>query len=445
MRPRHALAALAPAALLVLLAASPARADLDEFLARPEPAYRWEKKGERKLEGCTVYELFLVSQEWHGKNWEHRLFLLRPDNVEHPECCCIYNAGGRGGDGDLALGAEIAKRSGTPIAMLFGVPNQPLWDKSEDALVVHTWLEFIASMKKDGKGDESWPLHFPMAKAVIKGMDAIQAFALSEKLPPVESFVVCGASKRGWTTWLVGASGDPRVKAIAPMVIDTLHVAKQADHMLESWGKPSEQIKDYTAAGMKQLIETPEGKRLLELVDPWSYRARLKLPKLIVNGTNDRYWTQDALNIYWDDLEGPKWVIYVPNSGHELRDRGRVVATLAAFVRAIATRSRLPSLRWTYTPRQDGGVTLEVTSDEPIEEARIFEAASPSKDFRGSRWGFEPMPRQAAGNAFKAEIPRPDDGNLAVFAEAVFGKEGGRFTISTQIRILGATPKKRWF
>ena len=46
----------------------------------------------------------------------------------------------------------------------------------------------------------------------------------------------------------------------------------------------------------------------------------LKQPKLLLLGTNDRYWPLDALNVYWDGLPGDKYVTYVPNNGHGLKD-----------------------------------------------------------------------------------------------------------------------------
>src|SRR5262249_19997886 len=162
-----------------------------------------------------------------------------------------------------------------------------------------------------------------------------------------------------------GASQDKRIKAIVPMVIDTLNVVAQMPHQLAAFGgKPSEQIGDYSRADMFTKLQTPQGKRLLELEDPYSYRDILTLPKLLILGTNDRYWAQDALNLYWDGLKGPKWVLYTPNSGHGLEDRERVYATWAAFIHSIAGGRKWPKMQWEYRPAADG-VTLSVRSDIP--------------------------------------------------------------------------------
>src|SRR5581483_6403501 len=83
---------------LVLAAPRLARADLDEYLARPEPAFKWQRTAEpTTVAGCQVHDLSLVSQEWHGKNWEHRLIVVRPEKLDHPGFCTIYNTGGKGG------------------------------------------------------------------------------------------------------------------------------------------------------------------------------------------------------------------------------------------------------------------------------------------------------------------------------------------------------------
>ena len=68
-----------------------------------------------------------------------------------------------------------------------------------------------------------------------------------------------------------------------------------------------------------------------------------------INGSNDPYWATDALNLYWDDLKGDKWILYVPNAGHNLQqktakgpDYSRVIGGVAAFVRHQVSGRPLP-------------------------------------------------------------------------------------------------------
>ncbi len=415
------------------------------------------------VEGGTAYDLRLVSLEWQGLRWEHRLQVFRPERLSHPGFCGLVNTG-EGGPAAGAEGWALACAAGTLFATLRDVPNQPLFGgKVEDQLVVHTWLRFLET------GDPTWPLHLPMAKAVLRAADAVQEFAQSQGWPAVEGFLVTGASKRGWAAWLTGAAGDPRVRAIAPMVIDTLNIPAQIPHQFRVLGGPSEQVADYTEAGLLTRLATPEGRRLLALVDPYSYRSVLTLPKLLILGTNDRYWAQDALNLYWGGLRGAKSVLYVPNSGHGLEDRGRVLATLGAFLRATAAGEGWPQLGWRYA-RGAGGLTLSVRSQSPALQvpalqgptlqgptlqvgalsARLFQAHAPTQDLRAAHWVSAPMARardhSRTRNHFEGRLLAPKVGYTAVFGEVTFGTAGQPFTLSTQIKILpeevlGAGPR----
>ena len=419
--------------LVVLLQAAgrPAKADLAAYLAKPEPVYKWEKRGEMAVEGGTGYDLHLVSQTWQGNVWEHRLILFIPKENRYPHLCTLYNTGGNGGAKDYDMIVAASKATAGPFAILFNIPMQPLYGgKTEDALVVYTWQRFLVT------GDESWPLHFPMAKAVIKAMDALQEFTKSAKLPSLDDFVITGASKRGWTTWLVGASKDPRVKGIAPMVIDTLNLAAQIPNQLEAFGTASEQIADYTATGMLDALKTAPGQKLIKLEDPYSYRDILTLPKLIILGTNDRYWAQNALNIYWDGLKGPKWVIYNPNVGHNLgsaEEHLRVFATLGAFSQSIATRTSLPKPTWKYT-KSGSGVELSVTSDTPIVSASLWQVTNGTQDFRDSKWAGTPI--KSGKKGFKTYIDAPTQGYSATYADLEYLVNGQSFHLTTQIEIL---------
>ncbi|MCX6380589.1 MAG: PhoPQ-activated protein PqaA family protein [Armatimonadetes bacterium] len=419
---------IALALLGLLIGSKPVRADNELHRYVFNGAAIWEKQGEKQVDGVTVTDLHLISQTWQGMIWEHRLMLFRPPNSTFPNFCTLLNTGGRGGDDDMKMGAMIAKSSGMPFAILFGIPKQPLYGgKTEDELVVYTWQKYLET------GDSTWPLHFPMAKAVVKAMDALQEYSLYAKIPEIKEFLITGASKRGWTTWLVGATKDKRVKGIAPMVIDTLNVGVQIPHQIESYGKASEEIADYSKSGMLDALNTEKGRKLLALEDPYSYRDILTLPKLIINGTNDQYWAQDALNFYWDGLKGKKWIAYIPNSGHGLEDRVRTFNSLTAFGQMLARRTKWPEMKWQYT-ESDSGVELLLNSDIKPKAARLFRVYSSTKDFRNSKWTYEPMTTTSQG--IIGQLKHPSKGYAAMYGEAVYEIGGKTFTLTTQIRIV---------
>jgi len=410
---------------------------LVDYVTKKDPAFEWKLKGKTESAAGVVYDIELISQKWQGITWDHALQVFVPTGAKPQATMVLWNQGGKPNAGSGAVGLLIAQKVGAPVAFLYGVPKQPLYDgKKEDALIAHTFVKYLETK------DESWPLLFPMVKSVTAAMDALQPFAKKELKTDVTGFIVTGASKRGWTSWLTAASGDKRVKAIAPMVIDTLNMPVQMKNQVAAFGKPSEMIADYTRAGLVPIPDTPEAKKLWQMIDPYIYRESLTLPKMIINGTNDPYWPQDALNSYWDDLPGDKRVCYIPNAGHGLREADekgkeelipiRALNTLSAFCAGIIYGKKLPTLTWTWDEKSR---THTVTPTGNVTAVRAWTTDADTRDFRQSRWASKEVPF-AKGVSVSPAVP--EKGFRASFVECEFKTDNGPLHLSTQIRILGA-------
>lgn len=459
------------AALLVAFTL-PAFADdkptaLHDYVAKVDKSFAWKLKNTAEANGSTVYTLSLTSQTWHEVEWTHDLQVFVPKGAKVQSTMVLWNQGGTASPTGSALGLAIAQKVGAPVAFLYGVPKQPLYvDPTtkkltatptnpkdpqegklvEDALIAETFVRYL-----DTK-DATWPLLFPMVKSVVRAMDALQAFAKDELKGDVQKFVITGASKRGWTSWLTAASGDKRVKAIAPLVIDTLNFPVQMENQVKAFGKPSEMIADYTRNKLVPIPDTTEGKALWQMVDPFIYKDAITVPKMLIHGTNDPYWPQDALNTYWDELKGEKCVCYVPNAGHDLREMDekekkeplpmRAVCTLAGFARCQIFDTKMPSLGWKVAER-GGDVQFTHSFGDKVSVIRQWSAEAPTRDFRKARWASENLLSQEQGVEYKKgeemrTIRRPKSGFKAVFVEAEFATDAGPLYLSTQIRILEA-------
>lgn len=446
----RALCLLLLSALLFAPAPTPAQpkaeppappAALTDYVSREDKSFAWKLADKTVSDAGTVYTIDLVSQTWHDIRWEHKLQVIVPKGMDPQKTMMLWNQGGRPGATSGLLGLELAKRIGAPVAFLYGVPNQPLFEgKTEDALIAETFVRFL-----DTK-DASWPLLFPMVKSVIRAMDALQAFAREHLGVELTGFVVTGASKRGWTSWLTAATGDPRVKAIAPLVIDTLNFPVQVRNQLAAFGRPSEMVRDYTNRGLIPIPNTPEATQLWQMVDPWVYRSRVRVPKLIINGTNDPYWPLDALNTYWDDLPGEKYLLYVPNAGHDLRETDkdgkkellpqRAVSALSAFTKAQVFGKAMPKLTWKGS--RVGPFSFSGADSDPQPKSiRSWEAEAETRDFRKSRWNSI----EFAGDlkSFQA-FRRTGERFEARVLEFEYEQDGQRFSLTTQLELL--EPKK---
>ncbi|MGQ9699236.1 MAG: PhoPQ-activated pathogenicity-related family protein [Armatimonadota bacterium] len=413
---------------LVSLGRSFSAEPLIDYVSKPDASFSWRLLDETRLpNGDVSADLEMVSQTWQDIKWTHRMTLYKQANTPPQSLFLLFITG----DYNKTEADTLTKLLGpilkVPIAILHNIPNQPLFGgKGEDALIAHTFVRYLET------GDKTWPLLFPMTKAAVRAMDAVEKFAKANWNISVTGFVVSGASKRGWTTWLTAAV-DKRVKGIAPMVYDNLNLPAQMKLQVESFGTYSEQIEDYTALNLPQMLNTKEGAQLAAIVDPYTFRRRITMPKLIICGTNDRYWPLDAATKYFYQLSGPKNILYVPNSGHGLEDRTRVVASLAAFVQACVRGKTLPSLAWSTVPIANRQVKLTVTSSTAPKSVSVWTTAAPTRDFRSAKWSRQTM--QLRSGQYTAYLQLPRDAYYAAFAEAEFEDQGRTYTLSTIVRI----------
>ncbi|MEM9675967.1 MAG: PhoPQ-activated protein PqaA family protein [Bacteroidota bacterium] len=412
-----------------------AKTALQSYLENGDESFTWEVKESFNAEGITAHELLLTSQQWREHTWTHQLTVLVPQEIKY-DGALLFITGGSVKDGEprwksqdeevLKSFGAVAAQNSAIVAVIRQVPNQPLYNNlKEDELISFT----LDNFRKDN--DYTWPLLFPMTKSAIRAMDAIQEFSKSEVNQEVSRFVISGASKRGWTTWLTGAS-DERVAAIAPMVIDMLNMPVNLDYQVEVWGDYSVQIQDYVELGIPQDVHSEGGNEITQMIDPYSYRDKLTMPKMLFIGANDEYWPIDAVKNYFDDIPGENFIHYVPNAGHDLGGGEQALKALSAFFGTTLRKEKYPVCEWDIAEK-NGEITLKVkATPDPLVDVVLWSADSEDRDFRDEEWVSQSLGVKNQKN-IKANIAYPTSGFKAFYVDLKYTDANGSvYSKSTQ-------------
>ncbi len=427
---------LLPVSMVAQTKIKPSKA-LDAYLNNGDKTFEWSLKDSGSIGQSKSYQVLLTSQQWRKITWRHQLTIVVPKEISFEGALLIIAGGSNYNeqpnwstkDGLWPIAAQIAERNKSIVAILKQTPNQPLYDgRKEDALISDTRQQY----KNDGEAD--WPLLFPMVKSALRAMDAVQEFSASRLNRNTADFFVAGASKRGWTTWLSAASGDSRIKAIGPMVIDMLNMPVSLNNQLTAYGAYSEQIDDYVKLEIPQSTGSKEGKAVTTMIDPYSYRKKLGVPKMIFIGTNDEYWTVDAVKFYINELPGQTMLHYVPNAGHDLGGGISALQTLGVLYGKMLQSKPYPVLQ-TTAKVTDGKVELSIDAPlEELDELLIWSATSGTMDFRKQKWGSTSAGKGQAIN--KISVTLPSTGYKAFYVDARYKGDQGTYTSSTRMYLL---------
>lgn len=410
---------------------------LKSYITNNDATYKWELKDSLTVGSVTAYHLLLTSQKWREYTWRHQLTILVPQNKERDGALLFITGGSNKAeqpnwskdDKLWAPLAGIALKNKAIVALIKQIPNQPLYgDLTEDALISYTLHQF----KQDK--DYTWPLLFPMVKSAVKAMDAIQEFTKAKLKYDINNFVIAGASKRGWTTWLSAAIDDTRVKAIAPMVIDMLNMPATLNYQYTTYGEYSIQIEDYVKLGIPQGTDTEDGKAITAMIDPYSYRAKFTLPKLIFIGTNDEYWTVDAIKHYYDQIPGKNMIHYVPNAGHDLGGGKQAFEALSAFFGTTVMNKEYPVCTWSTIDGKEGAELTVNAVQNDLVEARLWETTSSDRDFRNNLWLSRNI-KLDGSSQIKLIQAYPKKGYQAFYVDLKYKDPNGSgtYTVSTRV------------
>jgi PhoPQ-activated pathogenicity-related protein len=459
----HPLRRLMPVLLTCLLLVLPAAGQsprpapaarttaLDRYVAAADPAFGWKVLRQLPAREGSATLLEMTSQRWLTEKevarplWTHWITVVRPEKVTSDVALLFITGGSLERKPPASVPSwllDVAASTGTAAAELRLVPNQPVVftddpsakPRTEDDFIAYTWDKFLRT------GDEKWPARLPMTKSAVRAMDAVSAFLASAAGggQKVARYVVSGASKRGWTAWTTAAV-DSRVVGVVPAVIDLLNVEPSFVHHYRAYGAWSDAVDDYVEHGIMNWMGTPEFRALMKIEEPYEYRDRLTMPKLMLNASGDEFFLPDSSQFYFDDLPGEKHVRYVPNASHAL-DKSDALETLHAFYSAIVTRSPRPELKWTFEP--DG--SIKVIATQLPADVRLWQATNPrARNFRLDAIGpaYRSTPLTPSGpNTWIARVSRPPAGWTAFFVEMTFPGAGKYpLKLTTGVRVVPDT------
>jgi len=391
--------AAAALALAALLAAAPAAtaSPLYDYVTRDDGAFAWFDtnvtlsggSNSSLLPGWTGYVLNLTSQAWLtpgdfvgpiGHIWTHQLVVVVPDDgpLAFPDAAALWITGNDNGAGvpsaddeDILVCASLATTVGIVCSVLYQIPNAPIVfsadpareGRSEDALIAWTWASYM--LREQARPE--YIAYFPMAKAGIKAMDATGEFIAAKTGATLARWITAGASKRGATTWLTGAVGDPRIVGIVPIVFDVLNFREGVQHMWRTLGNWTFAFTDYRNTNVTKYLNDGSNKidLLAKQIDPLAYKENLTMSKLVVDATGDEFFQVQDDAFWWGDLPGESLRMMVDNAEHSMATGALYLITGAeVWAKALLSGAPRPSFTWTMDAAT-GAITAKVVGAQP--------------------------------------------------------------------------------
>ena len=150
-------------------------------------------------------------------------------------------------------------------------------------------------------------------------------------------------------------------------------------------------MKDYYENNITSRYDDPNMQTLAEMVDPYFYRDRLTMPKLVANSGQDEFQQPDDTHYWWNDMPEPKHFMMMPNTDHSCAlGIAQLLPSIGTWYSYLVRGIEIPKVDWTIS-NTTGDITATVTGGTvKVKRATVWSARtcgsdSPSKyrrDFR---------------------------------------------------------------
>jgi len=462
---------------------------LQQYVAEADAHYKWDYLPQYNLvgPGYTAYFLNVTSQKWLDETivnkpiWFHSVYVIVPATIranfsrnalmwvanKYNDVDVPTNNVWKASETNLFVAGTLALQMQTVVAVVYQVPNQylkfaedPLQkNRREDEGVAFSWKHFM----DHPDAPVAWAIRLPMAKAVVKAMDATEEFLSQTLNKDVSRWLVAGPSKRGWTSYAVAAAVPQRIIGFSSLVLDQADFKKVVEHQYKTLGGWSYAANDYIVNNIFQRMEDPAFERLMALESPFSYLDVLNtIPKLILSCTGDEFAAPDDINLYWDRFgpDSKKTFRLLPNNDHSMeKDVNGVLETLVGWM--VLVQADVPKPNYTWNIAADG--TLTVTCDQAWAPAavKLWQAntidGNRRRDFRLTQYNaatgaveshnvrftsssVAPSSSEGGKVVYTARVEPPSEGWVGFYFELQFQSiYGSAFKSNTGVSILPQT------
>lgn len=292
----------------------------------------------------------------------------------------------------LVIADVLAFLVNAVVAVVYQIPNCPVvfqsdserLQRKEDAIIAWAWRQYMSNL------DPIWLPRLPMTKASMQAMKASEEYLKQERGLTGLKWVVSGASKRGWTSFLVGAArckSCPSIVGIAPLVPIVPDLGEEVHRQYRSYGGYTFAFIDYKNAGLVNKLDSPAFKKAMKVVDPMYYMEQLSsIPKLIVLSSDDEFMQFDWTNIWYDRVQGNKHLLILANAEHSLiTGIPELVPALTEFLLKVDRKETISPLKVFYN-KSDGSLFARIPAGAKVKEVSLRYAVTLQSKLRDFRW-----------------------------------------------------------